>query len=806
LHSIALDNYGWAYSWGYNSRWQLGLGDSRDRLYPILISSDFSNEIFESVERITAGGSESDSSGHNISRKTDGTFWVWGSNVYGELGVGDNYNTQAPLLMSSITDWFQVTAGGLHTIGLKNNGTLWTWGRNNYGQLGLGDSGIDRNTPTQVIIGSDIDWSRVSGGDLHTIALKTNGTIWTWGRNRYGQLGLGNTQTRWTPAQVIIGSDIDWSLVAGGSYHTIALKTGGTIWTWGWNNYGQLGLGDTQNRLTPAQIIIGSDIDWSLVSGGAFHSIALKTGGMLWTWGNNAFGQLGIGDTSHRRTPVQIGIQTDWSIIETGDDYSLGLKLNGIVWAWGKNEYGQLGLQDTMNRNTPTLVIIGLPEAPANLSAIVISSSEIILSWADNANNEAGFRIERKTGRDGTYDEIVPQGGIGPNVTTWSDISAGGFAPATCYYYRIRAFNNFGNSIYSNEVYNAVSGNWTEVSAGYYYTVGRKSTNTIWTWGKNDYGQLGLGDSGNSTSRNTPTLIGSDSDWAKVIAGYYHAIGHKTTGTLWTWGYNNLGQLGLGDSGTGTNRNTPTQIGTTSDWSMLAAGRYHTIGLKTTGTFWAWGYNYYGQLGLGDSTDRNTPTQVGSDSDWVEVTCSYGHTIGRKTTRTIWAWGYNEYGQLGLGDSGPDTHRNTPFQIGSDSDWVNVSAGGYYTIANKINGTLWSWGYNGFGQLGLGDSGNGTDRNSPTQIESDSDWAEVVAGWSYTFGCKTTGTLWVWGATPTQIGIDSDWVKVVAGYRHTLGRKTTGTLWSWGYNEYGQLGLGDSGTGTDRNVPILVEE
>jgi len=330
------------------------------------------------------------------------------------------------------------------------------------------------------------------------------------------------------------------------------------------------------------------------------------------------------------------------------------------------------------------------------------------------------------------------------------------------------------------------------------------SAQEVWAWGYNGEGQLG---DSTTTQRTTPTQVGTDTDWAAVTAGGYHTLALKSDGTLWAWGYNGFGQLG---DGTTNDQTTPTQVGTDTDWASATAGGYHSLARKSDGTLWAWGRNGEGQLGDGTTNDQTTPTQVGTDTDWAVLDAGLYHSLALKSDGTLWAWGYNAQGQLG---DGTTTDRTTPTQIGTDTDWASATAGGYHSLARKSDGTLWAWGHNASGQLG---DGTTNDQTTPTQVGTDTDWSVLVAGAYHSLALKSDGTLWAWGynafnqlgdgttndqTTPTQVGTDTDWSVLDAGAYHSLARKSDGTLWAWGYNYYGQLG---DGTTTQRTTPTQV--
>ena len=327
------------WGWGVNNNGQIGYGDTTNYSSPVQVGS-------LSWPEISAGATFS------LAVDPNGKLWSTGSNNYGQLGLGNTASYSSFTQVGALTTWSKPAAlggGGDANAAIKTDGTLWTWGYNNKGQLGLGDT-ISRSSPVQV--GTDTDWAEISMGSF-AAAIKTDGTLYAWGYNYAGNLGQGNTITLSSPAQ--IGSLTTWSKVTIGSGHCLALKTDGTIWAWGSSFQGQLGQGNTTYHSSPVQV--GALTTWSKAE--AIFSNAssgINTSGQLFTWGRNGEGQLGLGDTSQRNSPVQVGALTNWDKIEGGNNCCAAIKTDKTLWTWGSGVGGRLGLGDTANRNSPVQV------------------------------------------------------------------------------------------------------------------------------------------------------------------------------------------------------------------------------------------------------------------------------------------------------------------------------------------------------------------------------------------------------------------------------------------------------------------
>ena len=337
------------------------------------------------------------------------------------------------------------------------------------------------------------------------------------------------------------------------------------------------------------------------------------------------------------------------------------------------------------------------------------------------------------------------------------------------------------------------------------YTLVLKNDGTLWGCGRNDYGQLGLGDTRNRTT--FTKIIANTNDVKSIHCGNEHTLMLKNNGTLWACGWNKFGQLGLGDA---NNKNVLTIIGINSgNIKEVYLGGGHTLILKNDSTPWGCGYNKYNQLGLEDTNNKTTFTRITTNTNDIKsICCACDNILVLKNDGTLWGSGFNGYGQLGLRDY---TNRTTLTKITTNTDNIkSVYCGSSYTVILKNDGTLWGCGWNDYGQLGLGDESN---RTIFTQITTNTDNIKsVYCGYHHTIILKNDGTLWGCGYngegqlglgnttyrnTFTQITTNVDNIKeVYCGFNHTLILKNDNTLWGCGQNKYGQLGLGDESNRT----------
>ena len=341
----ATSQAGTVWAWGDNTYGELGNGTNTDSNIPIQVSPP-SLPSGVTITNLACGGDFS------LALASNGTVWAWGSNSNGELGNGTNADRWAPAQVSlpiGVTI-INIAAGWTHSLALASDGTVWAWGSNSNGELGNGTN-TPSDIPVQVSLPSGVIITNIAGGASHSLALASNGTVWAWGNNDFGELGNGTNTNSNIPVQVSLPSGLTCTNIAGGGLHSLALASNDTVWAWGYsgNDGGPDGINSSN---IPVQVSLPSGVIITNIAGGSLHSLALASNGTVWAWGNNDFGELGNGTNTYSSIPVQVSLPSGVIItnIAGGADHSLALASNGTVWAWGWNISGELG----NGTNTPS--------------------------------------------------------------------------------------------------------------------------------------------------------------------------------------------------------------------------------------------------------------------------------------------------------------------------------------------------------------------------------------------------------------------------------------------------------------------
>ena len=801
-HALAVKTDGTLWAWGYGLDGILGDNSVTDRSSPVQTVSGGNNWVKSSAVTQYGVGSSS------FAVKTDGTLWAWGIGNNGQLGNNATTNRSSPVQTIAATktwllvsDALNFSTGSCNSAAVKSDGTLWLWGGGGYGRLG-NDSTITRSSPVQTISGGT-NWSSVS---VHSTSagIKTDGTLWLWGHGYSGLLGNNSYGRRSSPVQTVSGGT-NWKQVGTTEDHIAAIKTDGTLWLWGNGYYGVIGNNSTINRSSPVQTV-SATTNWRSISVSIGSTAAIKTDGTLWLWGCGGVGRLGNNSTINRSSPVQtVSATTNWQQVSSGLSTAAAVKSDGTLWMWGGGYFGELGNNSIVDRSSPVQTVSATTDwkqvSAANSFAAAVKTDGTLWIWGARYDKRYSSPIQTISG--GTNWNSVSAVSEANNhvLATKTDGTLWGWG------------DNFSGQLgidLSKEVSNLQIADLGDILLEKEYLldvypslIPQVKQPALWMWGINSTGRLG---NSSTIDRSSPVqTVAGGTNWKCIAIGNsYSAAATKTDGTLWLWGCDINGQLGNNSTIT---QSSPVQtISATTNWSQASISTIHSAAIKTDGTLWLWGVGTSGQLANNAITNRSSPTQtISATTNWLQVSLGRDSlSAAIKTDGTLWLWGIAGTGQLGNNST---INRSSPTQtVSATTNWKIVGAGGLHAAAIKTDGTLWSWGGGNQGQLGNNSSIN---QSSPVQtVSATTDWKQVSAGRYHTVATKTNGTLWMWGSgaagrlgdgstisrsSPVQtISGGTNWKFISAGTNGTSAIKTDGTLWIWGNGGNGQIGNNSS--------------
>ncbi len=724
-----------------------------------------------------------------------------------------------PFAMSADANWFDVAIGENHICGIKklpSGNRLFCMGWNNHGQMGLPRfyyQDIDTNPEinsrnfyaSMTLVGSSADWKKLSAASEHTCGIFGNDDLKCWGLNRSGVLAQNtinnvyddlDTQNQTNTIRRVLTSDsipdtANWLTVSTNYSHTCGikkdeatLKDAYSLWCWGSNNRLQLGLAATANAATsqfvtkviPPAIGFNPQTDvWIAVSSGDEHTCAISAtkvdasipvSGKLWCWGNNIYRETGnaSGTKIILENSNSVDSSSNWVSVAAGLNKSCAINDAGAAFCFGYN---------------------------ASVSFVDNSFSMTAVSGP----NENWTSIHVGFGHECGVKTITESNVTKSKLHCWGQQQFAQLGTGFNYNnYIPNLISNYDTSVDSPYV-------WKTLAAGGLHTCAIKNDNSLWCWGRNYWGQLGLG---NDIPKTTLSKVGLDTDWSSVDSYFKATCARKGNSSLWCWGQNGDGQLG---NGTTFDEGAPLQTDDAAlDWASVANGQYHTCGLKNDNSLWCWGSTFYGQLGpaiavpLANAAITYSTTKVQVPGKWKAGklfsgkynTCAIEDvatnvTNPNKTVENLLCWGRNKYNEIAMSAT---VEINTPTIIkkpAMDLQWISVGIGKRYICAiastdiAAIEGSLWCWGDNYLGAVGSSEHYNNIDNASTATYD-----ATRSVPVDTPFNVNTPDTVGLATGTKTQ------WRYVAAHDENVCAIRTDGSLWCWGDNEFGENGNGNT--------------
>ena len=747
----------------------------------------------------------------------DGGLRCWGRNDVGQLGYGDtNSRTSPPATNVSLGTGVmakKVFTALQWTCVLTTTNQTKCWGLNNYGQHGYNDV-TQRTSPSASFVnfGTGITVQDMCIGTTHGCAIVSTGGLRCWGGNDYGQLGYGDTTSRYAPpaTDVNLGSGVAAKQVVCGVYSTCILSTTNQVKCWGYNSNGNLGYGDTTQRSSPSAsfINLGSGVTAKKLSHGDYFVCFVTGDDRAKCWGSDTAydGKLGYGWTTGISSPQSSGILSSTPYgtsytavdIKAGRSHTCMLLTTGEVQCWGYNNYGALGVADNAGRAEPTTIAsLGTGKFAVSIDvydgfSCALFDDSTMKCWGNNNYGQLGYGNNNYMGTlasnignnlptvnlgSTSYNNTCPAG-VSTEPSVCSVCPAGTYSgpqSSSCTACSAGTSSLAGSSVCTN------------CSAGYFscktlpvtsalpvknisgglssHMCAIGSDANLRCWGLNNYGQLGYGDTTIRYSPGPVVNVGTGVVPLQVVTGADFTCLLSTAGQVKCWGRNDYGQLGYGDNLDKTSPpSTFLNFGTGAVVQQISSGSQHSCAVLTTGIVQCWGFGGYGEIGVNSLSNWNSPVSTSSLGSGVlakQVACGQYFTCIISTTNDVKCWGSNGNGQLGYGDI---AQRMTPpatfVSLGTGITAKKISCGSFHVCVVTSNDKAKCWGGNSNGQVG---DGGTTDVKSPQ--------ASFISGTPY--------------ASPVVVNI-------VAGGAHTCWHLNTSEVQCWGSGANGRLGYGNT--------------
>ena len=876
--SLAMGSDGNLYSWGLNDSGQLGRSTTitpADR--PGLVTPPTGVHFTQ----FTAGYSQS------LAIGSDGNLYSWGDNSRGQLGrdTGSATYDATPGRVSMPTGitCTQISGGTFYSLALGSDGNIYSWGDNTQGELGRNTNSEQPGTlPNKVILPTGVTkYTAIAAQGWCSLAMGSDGNLYSWGYNSYGQMGRDtDTPTQnIDPGKVTLPTGVTrFTQFGAGNQHTLAVGSDGNLYSWGSNKFGQLGRdAHSLRNATPGKVSLPAGISCIQINAENTSSLILGSDGNLYSWGDNSRSQLGRTTTGHSDAdpgtvtfpedprPVSVSFggtpgtnliaesNGTWSV--TTPQHAAGKTDVTIIWGMnGQQPDAHLTYQYVNAYHVTFSSDSDSPTAPSGMPGpqSVTEGRQATRPIADPTKDgflfDGWFLKDSKGESKVAYDFSQPVTSSITLVAHWSPADIGSWAISP----------NNGDAQGGQQVtitppktsrgirFNQISA--SDNFAG--FSIGVTSDGNAYAWGGNDYGQLGQ-DPSTTATQYAPTKVplpdgaATGFTYTQVAAGGTHVLAIGSDQTVYSWGHNQYGQLG---DGSRQDHSKPQPVkgpdGQPFKATQVTAGFTDSAAIDLNGRVYVWGSETKDQDTY--SAPKLTPALAkdpsGSDKGLkaVQVSARYSFLMALDADGNVYTWGYNNHGQLGNGQSTgkySTAYAADPAPVPDPKNASKtfkarmISSGEVHALAIGQDGTAWAWGMNADGQIG---GGTLTDRSTPTQVKSPADAsqafqaAQIIAGATYSLAIDQSGTAWGWGENtfdqlgsnqgtsellvPSQVsppagqgnaGKGFAVARISAGSACSLAIGQDGKSYSWGYNYRGQLGTG-SNSGTKIITPTLV--